>query len=180
MTMKFKLQIASLYCPGKLLGIAALLFIAACSHQYTVSVNDQPVFDPTGRLSQGDLTDADLQGCLNIALQQQKLQNPALLRVLYCANSEVKTLGNIAQLPQLRFLDLSNNEVRDLSPLLELKLLGVLNLTNNPLTDISPLLNMPNLTTVYLDGNDDLPCQQLQALEQKLGSKLTPPHSCKD
>lgn len=162
-------------------GAAALLILlSACSQNYTVSVNNQAVFDPTGRLFNGELADPDLQGCVNIAMQQQSTQNAELLRVLSCGNSEVETLGNIEQLTQLRFLDLNNNLIRDLSPLLELKILGGLNLMNNLIVDISPLLNMTNLASVNLVGNNDIPCQQLLSLEDRLGGNLSQPVSCRN
>ena len=164
----------------KLLAAALLILLSACSHNYTVSVNNQAVFDPTGRLFNADLADADLQGCVNIAIQQQNVQNVESLRVLSCGNSKVETLGNIEQLAQLRFLDLSDNRIRELSPLLGLKLLGGLNLMNNFIVDISPLLQMTTLASVNLVGNNNIPCQQLLALEERLGKKLNPPVSCRD
>jgi len=134
--------------------LAALLSLGSCSQNFTVSVNNQAVFDPTGRLYAGDLADPDLQGCLNIAMQQQSIENAALLQVLSCANSAVETLANIPQLAELRFLDVNNN--------------------------ISPLLNMTTLTSANLLGNNDLPCQQLQTLEDRLGSSLSRPASCQN
>ena len=165
---------------SKLLAAALLVLISACSQNYTVSVNNQAVFDPTGRLFNGDLADPDLQGCVNIAMQQQNMQNAELLRVLSCGSSEVETVEAIEQLAKLRFLDLSNNFIRDLAPLQDLRLLGGLNLMNNEITDIGPLLNMTNLASVNLVGNNDIPCQQLLALEGRLGSNLSRPDSCRN
>lgn len=164
---------------AKLTATAALLFLAACSN-YTVSVNNQAVFDPTGRLFNGELADPDLQGCVNIAMQQQNTQNAEMLRVLSCGNSEVETLDNIEQLAQLRFLDLSNNRVRELAPLAGLRSLGGLNLMNNSITDIGTLLNMNNLASVNLVGNNNISCQQLLSLENRLGDNLSRPTSCRN
>ncbi|NQV68557.1 MAG: hypothetical protein HQ498_00890, partial [Pseudohongiella sp.] len=122
---------------------AALLVLVSCSHQFSVSINDQAIFDPGDRLLAGQLADPDLQGCVNLALQQQGLQNSAMLAVLSCANSEISDLGNISQLAQLRFLDLGNNNISNLTPLEGLTQLGGLNLTNNSVTDIAALLNIP-------------------------------------
>ena len=107
----------STFRASRLVAAALLISISACSQNYTVSVNNQAVFDPTGRLFNGDLADPDLQGCVNIAMQQQNLQNAELLRVLSCGSSQVDTVEAIEQLTQLRFLDLSNNFIRDVSPL---------------------------------------------------------------
>ena len=165
---------------SKLVAAALLVSISACSQNYTVSVNNQAVFDPTGRLFNGDLADPDLQGCVNIAMQQQNLQNAELLRVLSCGSSQVKTVDAIEQLTQLRFLDLSNNFIRDVSPLQGLRLLGGLNLMNNEIADIGTLLNMTNLTSINLVGNNNIPCQQLLTLEGRLGSNLSRPDSCRN
>lgn len=165
---------------AKLLVAVALIFLPACSQNYTVSVNNQALFDPTGRLFNGDLADPDLQGCVNIAMQQQNTQNAETLSVLSCGNSEVDTLDNIEQLSQLRFLDLNNNSIRDLSPLLGLRSLGGLNLMNNAIVEISPLLNMGSLASVNLVGNDNIPCAQLISLEARLGSNLSKPTNCRN
>ena len=170
------------YLPNRIavgLIAALLLLLSACSQNYTVSVNNQAVFDPTGRLFDGELTDPDLQGCVNIAMQQQNVNNAGLLRVLSCGSSEVETLGNIEQLSELRFLDLSNNFIRDLSPLQSLASLGGLNLMNNSIEDISPLLNMASLASVNLSGNNNIPCQQLQALQARLSNNLNRPQNCR-
>lgn len=157
---------------------AFLLSLAACSQNFTVSVNDQAVFDPTGRLFTGQLADPDLQGCVNIALRLQGAESAEKLKVLACSHSEVETLDNITQLSQLRFLELGNNSIRDISPLAGLSFLSGLNLMNNSITDISPLLNISTLVSVNLVGNNSIPCSQLQSLEQKLGNNLEAPEAC--
>ncbi len=152
----------------------------SCSQEFTVSVNNQAVFDPGGRLFTGALSDPDLQGCVNIAMQQQGLQDASLLQVLSCASSEIDTLENIAQLSQLRFLDLGNNNIRNITPLAELGVLGGLNLMNNSVNDVAVLINMATLVSVNLLGNNDIPCKQLQTLAQRLGSNLTSPERCRN
>jgi Leucine-rich repeat (LRR) protein len=165
---------------SKLVATSLLISFSACSQNYTVSVNNQAIFDPTGRLFNGDLADPDLQGCVNIAMQQQNIQNAELLPVLSCGSSEVETVDAIEQLTQLRFLDLSNKFILDVSPLQGLRILGGLNLMNNEVTDIGPLLNMMNLASVNLVGNNNIACQQLRALEDRLGSNLSRPETCQN
>jgi len=180
MKNRLKLLANRAFLASKLAVASLLLFASACSQNYTVSVNNQAVFDPTGHLFNAELADPDLQGCVNIAMQQQSTQNAGLLRALSCGHSEVETLGRIEQLSQLRFLDLNNNLIRDVSPLIGLRLLGGLNLMNNSVLDISPLLTMTNLASVNLVGNDNIPCQQLLSLEERLGRNLTRPARCKN
>ena len=159
---------------------AIMLLVVSCSQEFTVSVNNQPVFDPGDRLFDGQLVDPDLQGCVNFAVQQQGLQTSAMLTVLSCANSEIRDLGNISQLAQLRFLDLGNNNISNITPLEDLTQLGGLNLMNNAITDIAALLNIPTLASVSLVGNNEIPCHQLQLLKIKLGDNLSSPRSCRN
>lgn len=155
-----------------------LMGLLACSTPLTVSVNNQAVYDPEGRLARTIVSDADLQGCINLALRQHELGNAAELTVLSCANSEISELENIDQLANLQFLDLANNRITNITPLEGLTHLGGLNLANNQIIDISPLLNIPSLATVSLLGNNSIPCDQLNQLQAHLGSNLTRPASC--
>lgn len=123
--------------------------------------------------------DADLQGCINLAMQQQRVNSPAELSILSCANSEIRNLANIGQLRRVRFLDLSNNSISNLTPLEDLPNVTSLNLVNNQISDIAPLFNISSLTTVRLSGNNGISCQQLGQLRQRLGSNLTEPSSCR-
>lgn len=154
--------------------------LAACSAPYTISVNNQAVYDPSGRLIDASTIDADLQGCINLAVRQQNLNDPSELTVLSCANSEIRSLENIEQLSQLRFLDLSNNAISNITPLEGLQLLGGLSLINNQILDIAPLLNMAGLSSVSLMGNNNIPCQQLQELQTRMGNNLLAPESCRN
>ena len=178
------LQNRDFYCVSafKLLLIICTTVIAmtACSQAITVSVNDQAVYDPSGRIVGSSAIDADLQGCINLAMRQQDLQSPTELTVLSCSNSAIQNLANIGQLVQLRFLDLSNNNITNITPLEGLRILGGLSLGNNQISDIAPLFNMPGLTSVSLLGNNGIPCQQLQQLRARLGNNLSAPASCRN
>ena len=167
--------IISLLCLAVVLAI-----LSQCSQQFTVSVNNQAVFDPGGRLLDQQTIDSNLQGCINLAVRQQKLISAIELTILSCANSQVGVLDNIEQLAQLRFLDLANNAISNLTPLEQLGQLSGLNLVNNVITDISALFNIVRLTSVSLSGNPGIDCEQLDALEDKLGDKLTRPASCRN
>lgn len=152
--------------------------LSACSQPLAVSVNNRAVYDPGGRLLGDEVLDADLQGCINLSLRQQGLDNPAQLNVLSCANAEIRELDNIGQLTQLRFLDLGNNLITNVTPLENLRQLSGLNLAGNQINDVSPLMNMPSLTSVILEGNVNIPCDQLDDLRQRLGDKLVEPTTC--
>ncbi|NKB31909.1 MAG: hypothetical protein GKR91_02315 [Pseudomonadales bacterium] len=155
-------------------------FLSSCSNEFVVSINEQAVYDPEGRLLAGEVADADLQGCINLALQQQNISSSVELTVLSCANSEISDLNNIGQLVSLRFLDLGNNNISNITPLEDLPVLSGINLVNNQITDIGPLFNMPGLSSVNLAGNNRISCDELEALQERIGSNLTPPVSCND
>ncbi len=159
--------------------VVSFCLLSACSG-YTVTVNNQPVYDPLGRVpAQGEL-DANLQGCINLAMQQQGIANAGDLSVLSCANSEIRELENIAQLANLRFLDLGDNNIRNVTPLEDLRQLSGLNLNNNVIDDVTPLLNIASLASVSLLGNGDVPCNQLNLLRDRLGENLIAPQSCRN
>ena len=80
--------------PGLLTMTSFILALNGCSQGFTVSVNDQSVYDPGGRLFTSQVEDADLQGCINLAVRQQNLDNPEELNVLSCANSQIASLEN--------------------------------------------------------------------------------------
>jgi Leucine-rich repeat (LRR) protein len=158
--------------------VSALAILSQCSQKFTVSVNNQAIFDPDSRLLDQQTIDSNLQGCINLAVRQQKLISATELTILSCPNSQVSVLDNIEQLARLRFLDLASNSISNLTPLEQLDQLSGLNLVNNIITDISPLFNIASLASVSLSGNLGIDCEQLDALEDKLGDKLTRPASC--
>ncbi len=153
-------------------------FTAGCSRQFAVTVNDQSVYDPRIPPNTLVVKDADLQGCLNLALRQQPSENPLELTVLSCANANILELDGIEQFTGLRFLDVAGNRITNLQPLSGMAQLSGLSIINNPITDISALLNMPGLTVAILSGNEQVPCSQLDRLEAQLGDNLTRPASC--
>ena len=152
--------------------------LGACGQNYSISVNDRAVFDPTSRLPTGEVADADLQGCINFALLQQDGEDLAALTVLSCPDSDVRSLETIELLRQVRFLDLGNNSISNVTPLEDLPLLSGLNLSGNSITDAGPLLNLSNLTSLNLQGNDGIPCAQITALRERLGENLLAPDAC--
>lgn len=163
-----------------LIMVMTLLSLSSgCSRQFAVSVNNQSVYDPRVAGGARQVADADLQGCINLALGQAGLGNAAELTVLSCPAAEVTDLRGIEQLSALRFLDLASNAITDLQPLAGLDRLTGLSVPDNPLNDISPLLTMNGLSAVILSGNTRIPCSQLDRLAQRLGANLTRPASCR-
>ena len=156
-----------------------MLFIS-CSSPIVVSINQQTVYDPDGRIRQEEVLDADLQGCINLALQQQEIRSSSELSTLSCANAQISDLDKISFLDNLRFLDLGDNNITNITPLEELPLLGGLNLRNNQIKDIGPLFNMPNLSSVNLEGNNGIACDDLSLLSSRFGENINLPTECRN
>ena len=160
-----------------LTGVYTLLVIS-CSSPIVVSINQQTIYDPDGRIKREEVVDADLQGCINLAVQQQDMSSSSELSTLSCANAQISNLERISFLTNLRFLDLGDNNITNITPLEELPLLGGLNLRNNQIQDIGPLLNMPNLSSVNLVGNDQISCADLRLLRNRFGASINLPTVC--
>ena len=100
--------------------LLASILLIGCASPIVVSINEQPIYDPSGRIRQGEVLDADLQGCINLALQQQNMNLPSELSALSCADSQIADLEKISQLAKLRFLDLGGNNITNITPLEDL------------------------------------------------------------
>lgn len=159
--------------------LLALGLLGGCKGlPYTVTFNDKVLYTPNAILREGLLRDAGLQACLNQALESGEQQDPLAVTLLACPGVGVESLAGIEALVALEQLELSDNNITNLSPLLNLKNLRVLNLRNNAVGDIRALENLPILRFVSLEGNDRIPCRQLEALEQRLGDTLNRPLRC--
>ena len=155
----------------------ALALISGCS-TYTLSLNNQPLYDPGDKLYTGEIKNADLQGCINIAIKQQNVKTSSELTILSCSSSEISALSDLTLLSQLRFLDLGNNKITDLKPLEQLRYLKGLNISNNSVKDITPLLSLPSLVTLNLIGNNEISCASIQKMKNKMSRGLLKPGRC--
>jgi Leucine-rich repeat (LRR) protein len=160
--------------------LPALLSIAGCSHNpYTITFNDNVLYSPNAARS-GVLQDPSLQGCLNQMQQSTGVDDLEAITLLACPGAGVLSLAGIDALPNLEQLELSDNAITNLGPLVRLKNLRVLSIRNNAIGNINPLDALPILRFVALDGNNGIPCRQLDSLEQKLGNTLSRPQRCAD
>lgn len=158
---------------GRLAALCLLaLLLGACAGGLTVSVNDQAVYDPQGRIGGENVRSANLQGCINLSMQQQKVETPEELTVLSCPESEINNLENVGVLKSLRFLDLTGNAISNVTPLENLDNLSGLILARNSLRDVNTLINLSTLTSLNITGNDAIPCRQVSLLREKLGDNL--------
>ena len=155
------------------------LLLSACSHiPYSITFNDNVVYVPGGKASMGPLKDSALQGCLNQALAADTTLTAATITLLACPSAGVESLEGIAALESLEQLELSDNRITNLSPLSSVKKLRVLSIRNNDVGNVGILDNLPILRFVALQGNNSVPCHQLDALQKRLGNTLGRPLEC--
>jgi Leucine-rich repeat (LRR) protein len=159
--------------------ILALTLSAGCSSKpYKVVLNNNVVYSPNPALLNQTVSDPALQGCLNQVLASMENGSVETIKLLACPDAGIKSLDGIAALAALEQLELSNNSIDNLGALQPLRNLRVLSLRNNRIMNIGPIQGLPLLRFVALEGNDRIPCRQLDELGEKLGATLSRPASC--
>ncbi len=160
------------------LTLAVIVLLTSCTRQFAVSINNNVLYDPRPN-SVVMVEDPGLQSCINLALEQQGGGSPTTIRILTCPYLEIVSLSGIFVLENLQYLDLSGNQVENFDPLQRLSRLSSVNAPDNNLKDIGGVLDIPSLTSAVLTGNNDIPCDQLDDLQERLNSSLLRPESCR-
>ncbi len=165
------------------LGVATLAFtvlltLAGCGRKFSVSVNEQMLYDPRPGSALVVVADAGLQSCINVQVRDRQITDAAQIQVLACPMLEITSLAGIGQLVNLRFLDLAGNELVNLDGLANARSLSSINAPDNRLQDISAILQIPTLSSAVMTGNVLIPCSQLAQLQSKLANNLLAPESC--
>lgn len=160
--------------------LAMLCTLGGCAQPYTVTLNNNVLYGPDSVLARRDalLRDPGLQACLDQMLVRLEETDPSRVTLLACPGAGVETLMGIEALTRLEQLELGDNRVSDLGPLVSLKNLRVLGLRNNAIGDIRALQELPILRFLTLEGNDRIPCRQLDAFQAKLGNTFGRPQGC--
>lgn len=146
--------------------------LSACNQRFAVSINDQSVYDPRPNQTTVRFSDPGLQGCVNRALQQSG-QSLEEIKVLACPQWQIEQIESIGALKSLEFLDLQSNRLVSLAPLTSLRNLRSISVGNNLIRDITALERIATLTAATLEGNPNIPCQQIAALRERLGNNLS-------
>jgi len=171
-----------LHIPSRLVGILLIMALctglSGCARKFSVSVNEQVLYDPRGIRSVVTVADAGLQSCINLVVRQRELTSADQIQVIACPTLEIESLDGISALSHLRFLDLTSNQLVHLDELRHLSRLSSVNAPYNALQDISGILNIASLTSAVLTGNNAIPCAQLDALATRLGQSLIRPEQC--
>jgi Leucine-rich repeat (LRR) protein len=157
-----------------------ILSLGACARKFSVSVNEQVLYDPRdfGRIV--SVADAGLQSCINLVMQQREFTSADQIQVIACPSLEIERLDGIRELGNLRFLDVAGNRLVHLDELRHLSRLSSVNAPDNALQDISGILSIASLTSAVLTGNNSIPCTQLDSLAQRLGPNLLRPENCSE
>ena len=135
-----------------------LLFAAGGCDRYQVTLNERVISEPAPLLASVDVADEALKSCIAQTARDRKIRTTEQLRTLVC------THGGIASLEGIQILSS----------------IETLNLADNALTSISPLLFLGKLKSVNLEGNDNLQCDDIEALREHLpeGATLLVPEHC--
>lgn len=165
-----------------------VLAVAGCARKFSVSVNEQVLYDPRPTSGPTRVEDVGLQSCINVRMRAAEAAagdsggaaDMASIDVLACPNLDIASLDGINALSGLRFLDVAGNQLTTLDGLHGLGRLSSVNAPDNRLQDISALVRINTLTSAVLTGNPDIPCDQLDALQARLGSNLLRPEQCAD
>jgi len=137
-------------------------FICSCAIAlsgcgYRVTLNQQPVYEPKPLFQNFTLADAALSDCVNQTIEDEGVTDAKQLIALHCSYAGIESLEGLARFANLRQVNLSYNEIRD----------G------------QPLLKLTKLQRLDLQGNVDLPCDDVKALMRVLPpNSLTPPEHC--
>lgn len=162
-----------------LLMLLASLVISGCARKFSVSVNQQTVYDPRPSTSIVRVEDPGLQSCINLLVRQQQISDPAQIRVIACPSLEITTLAGIEALSGLRFIDLANNQLSNLDPLRRMNNLSSVNAPDNQLQDITGIMELATLTSAVFTGNPMIPCDQLDLLQARLAQGLIRSVDCR-
>lgn len=158
--------------------LGLLVLLSGCGRKFSVSLNEQMLYDPRPGNALVTVADAGLQSCINVLMRDRSLSDPAQVQVLACPALEIESLAGIGQLTNLRFLDVGGNLLTTLDGLNSLTSLSSVNAPDNRLQDVSAILDLTTLSSAVLTGNHQIPCVQLSTLNTNLGNNLLRSESC--
>lgn len=153
--------------------------LAACS-QYTVTLNETPIYTPPTLFTDFSTPDPNLRACLDQTIKDKGITDPSQLKQLVCTHAGIKDLEGLGRFTQLEAIDLSHNELITLAPLAPLSQLSQLLLEDNQLADASVLLNLPRLEKLDLRDNRQLACADLSQLSEISQAVILLPGQCEE
>ena len=138
--------------------ICITLSVLAGCEQYDFSVNERVVYSPRPLLTDFRIDDPALRGCLEQAINDNKISSMGELQTLDCSGAGVRSVAGLGSFSSLSWLNLGGNAISDIRELAVLLELRSVMLDDNQIEDAGPLYRLPELAVVNLDGNSALRC----------------------
>ncbi len=151
--------------------------ITACS-RYSVSVNNNLVYEPPGLFNDYTVKDPALASCIDATITENNLTAAEQLRRLVCPPGNIRSIEGIESFTAIEYLGLANNHVTDLHPIAVLTQIKQLNVKNNDIRNFTPATSLETLSFLDSHGNIHANCDSLKATRKTLTIKL-PSHCSK-
>ncbi len=146
-------------------------------HQYDITFNNVPVYQPFSIASADGISDQQLANCITETIIESEIHKSSSLVHLECTNADISSLNGLARFPALVNLNLSNNRINSLEPLRGLTSLEYLRIENNKIDDPTPALRIGSLLEADFRGNASLRCPLESDVRSSLNLEL--PRHCK-
>ena len=160
------------------LGIASGVLLSGCKG-YQVTLNETVVRSPAALYTDFQVTDRNLQTCLDQAIKDAAATAPGQLTQLNCSHAGIETLEGLQVFHNLQQINLAHNQLRDLKALGQMGRVQLLLLNHNKLKSIPEVLTLPKLNRLELDNNPELHCGDIQQLQQSYNGRLQLPEHCR-
>ena len=148
--------------------LAALSILSGLSScgQYSLTLNDQSIYQPTPLFNDYQISDLHLRNCVDQTISDNGITAAAQLQRLVCTSAGIKDLAGLEKFSLLVELNLNDNALHKLTGLERLSKLTSLSLKNNQLTRANELLLLSNLNYLDITENPQLDCNDVQQLSQ--------------
>ncbi len=153
-----------------LLIIFTFIYIAimpGCS-RYSISVNDNVVYEPPALFQEYTITDASLKQCIQETIAESRLTSAEQLTQLICPKGDIRSLVGIEVFSSIEQLGLADNALTRIGLLNNLPKLKQLNLSNNDIHDFSVIFQLKELKYLSAERNKHADCESLQLPKQKM------------
>ncbi len=166
-----KLKRSSRIALGYLLTWILCTEMVGCS-RYSVTVNDNLVYQPPGLFRDYIVKDPALAACVSATITENNLTGAEQLLKLVCPPGSILDLDGIASFPAIEYLGLANNKVTDLQPVSMLTQIKQLNVKNNDIRSFTPVISLKQLNFLDAQGNIHANCDSLKDNQETLKIKL--------
>lgn len=160
------------------LSLASVLLAGCAGYSYTL--NEREVFSPAPLFTDYAIADAALAGCVQQAIEDQRVTKAEELKDLKCSQAGIASLAGIERFTGLRRLGLDGNGLSSVAALEALKDLSLLQLRDNRLRGFERALCGNPGRELALSGNPDFACADLERLRACGATLVDTPAHCAD